>query len=69
MPRRVTPLKIAIVASGERQKDIGADVGLDEASFSRIVNGLHCSDDLMQKIARRLGRSVEELFGSSEVAA
>lgn len=57
-----TPLKRAIFESGKRQKDIAAEVGLDEASMSRIVNGLHAGDATRQKIADALDTSVDALW-------
>jgi transcriptional regulator with XRE-family HTH domain len=63
-----TPLKLAIVRSGLSQKDIAADVGLDPAQLSRIVNGLHCDDATANHIAdvlRRKGNfdgSTRDLF-------
>lgn len=60
--RKPTPLKVAIVLSGRTQKDIAAEVELDEATFSRVVNGLHTSQANRANIARALGRSTEELF-------
>lgn len=62
MKRRATPLKLAIVASGSFQKDIAAELGLDPAQFSRIVNGLHCDGETRQRIANALGRRVSELW-------
>lgn len=60
--RNVTPLKLAIVASGRHQKDIAAEIGMDPAQLSRIVNGLHAPDSTREAIARALGRKVEELW-------
>jgi predicted XRE-type DNA-binding protein len=62
--RKPTTLKLAIVSSGLRQKDIAEQVGLDEPSMSRIVNGLHCDDVTRQKIACALDREVHELWPS-----
>lgn len=60
--RPVTPLKIAVVASGRQQKDIAARCGLSEPHLSRIVNGLHCDDRTRSAIASELGLTVDELF-------
>lgn len=60
--RPATPLKLAIVAKGIAQKDLAAKLGVDPAHLSRIVHGLHCSDDLKQQIAQALGRTIEELW-------
>lgn len=62
MRKPATPLKLAIVASGIRQKDIATKVGLDEATMSRIVNGWHCDDATRRKIAKALGRTVTDLW-------
>lgn len=65
VPKRrppATALKLAIVASGWRQKDIAAEVGLDEPTLSRIVNGLHADEETRRAIAGVLRRQVDELF-------
>jgi hypothetical protein len=54
--KKPTPLKLAIVRSGLAQKDIAAEVGLDPAHLSRIVNGLHCDDATADHIADVLRR-------------
>lgn len=64
-----TPLKRAFFESGRRQKDVAAAIGVDEATLSRIVNGLHTSEGMRAKIADALGRTVEELFPDNQVAA
>jgi hypothetical protein len=61
-PRRVTPLKLAIIASGRPQKDIAAEIGIDPSHLSRIVNGLHCDDGTREKLAAALGRNVSDVF-------
>lgn len=66
MPKIVTPLKLAIVASGRTQREIAEQVGLDEWKLSRIVNGLHCDDATQRKIAAALGLTVSSLFDSPE---
>ena len=50
----VTPLKLAIVHSGRTQRDIASTAGINEAQFSRIVNGLHASDATRAAIAQAL---------------
>lgn len=67
--QRPTPLKTAIFMSGRKQRDIAAELGIDETVFSRIVNGLHCNDDLRQKIAQALHRTVDELWPAQAEAA
>lgn len=67
-----TPLKRAIFDSGMRQKDIAARAGIDEATMSRIVNGLHTSDANWRKLAKTLGKTADEIRhpdGSAQVAA
>lgn len=63
--RKPTPLKLAIVASGRRQKDVATAVGIDEVVFSRIVNGLHTSDARKAAIAAELATNVDALWPSS----
>lgn len=65
----VTPLKLAIVASGIPQKQIAHQIGLDPAQLSRIVNGLHANDATRRKIARVLGRTEAELWPPEHLAA
>jgi len=60
--RKPTALKIAIVMSGRHQKEIAAEVGIDQGALSRIVNGLHPSLSTRQSIAEALGRDVTELW-------
>jgi transcriptional regulator with XRE-family HTH domain len=56
--RKPTPLKRAIFDSGRRQKEVAEAVGLDEATFSRIVNGLHTNE----AIADELGVPASAVF-------
>lgn len=71
MSRPVTPLKLAIAVSGRTQRDVAEALGLSEAHFSRIVNGLHASEATRQQIAGELGQTVDDLWpsGSPERAA
>lgn len=69
MARTVTPLKLAVVASGRFQRDIAAEIGVDQHQFSRWVNGLHCPEpSTRQAIADVLGRQVTELWPQEAVA-
>jgi plasmid maintenance system antidote protein VapI len=67
--KRVTPLKLAIVASGRTQRDIAQEIGVDEGHLSRIVNGLHCSDPMRDALCDALGKTVDELWPASAQAA
>lgn len=67
--RKPTRLKLAIVMSGRRQKDIAGALGMDEAHLSRIVNGLHCDDATRGRIAAEIGRKVSDCFEVDEAAA
>lgn len=62
MQRKPTPLKRAIFDSGRHQQDIAAEVGVDPSTLSKIVNGLHCSDVMREKIANALGKTIDELW-------
>lgn len=69
MERRiVTPLKLAIVASGIQQRALAASLGIDESHFSRIVNGLHADEETRNRIAAALGRHVDELWPTARAA-
>ena len=67
--RKPTPLKRAIFESGRSQREIAQAVGIDEGHFSRIVNGLHPTQDLSERIAREIGRQASDLFPDGRVAA
>ncbi len=62
MNRPVTPLRLAIVASGKRQKELAAEVGLSESRMSMIANGLHVDEATREKIAAALDTSVSALW-------
>lgn len=68
--KRPTSLKLAIVKSGIAQKDIAAEIGMDPAHLSRIVNGLHTDDATQAALARVIQRrtgeptTVTDLFGT-----
>lgn len=64
MSRPVTPLKLAIAGSGRTQRELADALGLSEAHFSRIVNGLHASKATRQDIADELGQTVDHLWPS-----
>lgn len=66
--KQITPLKLAIVASGRHQKDIAAELGVLESTLSRWANGLHVPDERRQLIADVLGRDVAELFPEARAA-
>ena len=57
-----TTLQRILREEGRRQDWLAAQVGVHESHISRIVNGLHCPDDLKQRIADALGRDRAEVF-------
>lgn len=65
-------LKTAILASGKKQKRVAVEAHIDETTLSHIVRGRRePSDDERKRLARVLGRTVDQLFGAppqSEVA-
>jgi hypothetical protein len=67
--RPVTPLKLAIIASGREQQEIAKEAGLRPDHLSRIVNGLHCDEPTREALARVLGRQPGELFDIDRQAA
>jgi hypothetical protein len=60
-----------LLDEGRKQSWLAMQTGLDQATLSRIVNGLHCDDATRRAIAGTLGRSVLEVFPDSatDVAA
>ncbi len=64
-----TPLGRILREEGRRQSWLAERVGVDQATMSRYVHGLHVPDDKRAAIAAALGREPSELFGESEVAA
>lgn len=64
----VTPLKLAIVASGRSQRDVATAVGISEFKLSRIVNRHALPDHATRlALARELGRSPEALFADEQL--
>lgn len=64
--KRVTALKIAILESGRHQKDIAAEIGLDPATLSRIVNGLYADHPTREAIARAVGCPAMSIWPSHD---
>lgn len=60
-----TPLKRLLVAEGRKQSWLAEKIGIDQATLSRIVNGLHCDPSTREAIAKALCRSVDELWPAS----
>lgn len=69
MARSVTPLKLAIVASGQTQREVATAAGLTEARLSLIVNGHHCDHDTRSALADVLGQPAADLFPGQAAAA
>lgn len=68
--RKATPLRLAIVASERKQKDVAEDAGISESRLSQIVNGHWNADEATrQSIADALGKTVAELWPSDEAMA
>jgi transcriptional regulator with XRE-family HTH domain len=65
MARPVTPLRLAIAASGRTQREIADTLGISEEHLSRLVNGLHASQRMREGIAEELGQTVEQLWPTS----
>jgi transcriptional regulator with XRE-family HTH domain len=68
MARSVTPLKLAIVASGQTQREVATAAELTEARLSLIVNGHHCDSQTRKRLADVLGKAVDDLFPSQLAA-
>lgn len=54
---------------GRRQIWLARRVGKDPSEISRIVNGLHPSDDTKEAIAEVLGKQIEDLWPAEATAA
>lgn len=68
--RKVTALKLAIVASGRTTASIAAELGVDPSKVSRWSSGARqpkLAD--AQQLARILGTTVEELWPSQHADA
>jgi transcriptional regulator with XRE-family HTH domain len=68
-PSGGTPLKRVLREDGRRQNWLAEKIGVDQATMSRYVNGLHVPDDKRRAIAAALGRDLADVFPQSEVAA
>ena len=64
-----TPLGRILREEGRRQSWLSERVGVDQATMSRYVHGLHVPDDKRAAIAQALGRDLADVFPESEVAA
>lgn len=59
----VTMLRVALVQSDLRQRDVAAHIGVHEVTLSRIVNGRRPASVGVQRcLAATVGRPVDELF-------
>lgn len=67
--KKPTPLKLAIVQSGRPQKDIAAELGLQEATLSRYVHGLFVPIDRRSAIAAAVECTPAELWPDEQAAA
>jgi transcriptional regulator with XRE-family HTH domain len=66
----VTPLKIAIVASGRTTRELAESIGRHETDLSRWANGRRTpSEDVKQLIADELGVPISDLFPALSEAA
>lgn len=65
---KVTPLKLAIVASGRTATDVAREAGIHPTHLSRIANGLHADDAMQTAIATALGMQTADLW-PEDVAA
>jgi len=67
---RVTPLKLAIVASGLRAYEVADRIGRSEPELSRWATGRRTPpEDVQRALADVLGQPAEALFPESAEAA
>lgn len=64
-----TRLAQILIEEGRLQRWLADRIGVDQATMSHYVHGKHVPEDRQALIAEALGRSVEEIFGSRELAA
>lgn len=65
-----TPLKLAIVAAGVKQRDLARRLDINEPTFSRIVNGgLHADDATRAAIAQALDVPESDLWPTAQSEA
>ncbi len=70
VPALVSPLKLAIVASGKTQREVAAAAGTDEYRLSRIVNGREVPPpDLRSALADVVGVPVSQLWPAQDLAS
>lgn len=61
--KRNIALRVAIAESGRSQRDIAREIGINEASLSRLVNGRSNGDEATRAaLARVLDRHIHQLF-------
>ena len=54
---------------GRRQQWLADRIGVDKVTMHHYVHGRHVPDDRKVAIAEALGRSVDDVFPSEQVAA
>jgi hypothetical protein len=62
LPR--TRLQEILDAEGRKQTWLAAQIGVTRAVISSYANGLHVPDDKRPLIAKALGRTVKDVFGT-----
>lgn len=56
-------LKFALIESGKKQIVVANEIGIDESTLSKIVNGhMDASDDVKRSLAKVLRKKVDQLF-------
>lgn len=65
-----TELKRILLSEGRSQSWLSRTTGVDRSQINRYVHGIHDPDLRIKKaIAEALGRTVEDVFPASEIAA
>lgn len=68
-PRYRSELQRILLEEGRKQSWLAERTGIDGASLSHYVNGLHVPDDKRALIAVALGREMSDLFPEDSAAA
>jgi len=56
-------IKAEILRAGYSQRRLAEELGCSESQLSQVINGHRINEPIRIKLARKLNRSVEKMFG------
>jgi len=62
-PMKPVEIKAEILRRGWSQKALARKIGCSESQLSQVINGHRVNQPLRQKLARKLGLQVKQVFG------